>query len=311
VLCRLLEREGLEVRVAGNGTAALEMLVEAAPDVILLDVQMPGPSGFEVCATIKGNPETRFIPVILITGLGRVEDRIRGIEVGADDFIVKPFDRHEVVARVRSLSRVKRATDGLERAELVLLALARSIEGRDPYTQGHCERLSRYATALGDRLGLPTPELVALERAGTTHDIGKVAVPDAILLKKGPLTDEEWTVMRQHPVTGEHICKPIKSFKLVRPIIRHHHERLDGSGYPDGLMGDNIPLTARVLSVVDVFDALTTRRSYKHAMRTDDALEVMATEGRKGWLDREIVPEFRDLVLQGGLLDAVTAGNPA
>lgn len=300
VLSRLLQKEGFEVQVAEDGTGALRKVREFQADVILLDVKMPGANGFDVCAELKSNPETQFIPVILLTGLGRREDRIRGIDVGADDFIMKPFDRLEVVARVRSLARVKRATDELERAELVLFALARTIEGRDPYTEGHCERLSRYGATLGRRMGLCSQEIRALERAGIVHDIGKVVVPDAILLKPGPLTEEEWAVMRQHPVTGEHICEPIKSFRLVRPIIRHHHERFDGSGYPDGLVGTAIPITARILAVVDVYDALTTERPYKRAMPSPMALEQMAIEVERELLDPDIFRVFRETIRESG-----------
>jgi putative two-component system response regulator len=169
-------------------------------------------------------------------------------------------DRAELLARVRSLLTLKHRTDELERAESVLFSLARSIEGKDPYTHGHCERLSDYSARLGEHLGLAEDEITALRRAGVVHDIGKVAVPDAILLKPSRLTEEEWKLIKEHPVVGERICAPLKSFRLVLPIIRHHHEKLDGTGYPDGLRGEAIPITARVLQIVDVYDALTTER---------------------------------------------------
>jgi len=204
-----------------------------------------------------------------------------------------------LLARVRSLLNLKAYTDELERAESVLFVLARSIEGKDPYTQNHCERLSTYSAALGQRLGLPADQITALRRAGIVHDIGKVAVPDAILLKPGKLTSEEWAIMREHPVVGERICAPLKSFKLVLPIIRHHHERLDGSGYPDGLKGDQIPMTARVLQVVDVYAALNTERPYKRALSSEEALGTMEEEVRKGWWDPKMLAEFRKLILEG------------
>jgi len=209
-----------------------------------------------------------------------------------------PQDRAELFARVRSLLSLKAHTDELERAESVLYALARSIEGKDPYTEGHCERLAEFSARLGARVGLPEEQLTALRRAGTVHDIGKVAVPDAILLKPGPLTAEEQVIMRQHPVVGERICAPLKSFRLVLPIIRHHHERLDGSGYPDGLKCDAIPLTARVLQLVDVYDALTTERPYKCAISVPEALAMMEDEVRKGWWDRDLFAEFLQLVAE-------------
>ena len=208
---------------------------------MLLDVMMPRLNGFEVCEKIKNNPETYLIPVVLITALSDKQDRIEGIRVGADDFLTRPVDRTELLARVRSLLKLKQRTDELERAESVLFTLARSIEGKDPYTHGHCERLSQYSARLGEHLGLSEDQLIALRRAGVVHDVGKIAVPDAILLKPSSLTAEEWKLMREHPVVGERICAPLKSFRFVLPIIRHHHEKFDGSGYPDGLAGRRHP----------------------------------------------------------------------
>src|SRR6266478_4563526 len=271
-----LVAEGLEVVTAPDGRSSLEEFARLKPDLVLLDVNMPFLDGFEVCRRLKSNPETRLTPVVLVTGLTGREDRVRGIKSGADGFLSKPVDQSELLARVRSLLKLKAHTDELERAELVLFALARSIEGKDTYTQGHCERLSEYASALAEHLNLPEDEIIALRRAGVVHDVGKVAVPDAILLKPGRLTEEEWKVMREHPVVGERICAPLKSFRLVLPIIRHHHEKLDGTGYPDGLSRHNIPVMARVLQIVDVYDALTTQRPYKRAFSVSEALETMA-----------------------------------
>jgi putative two-component system response regulator len=233
-----------------------------------------------------------------VTALSNTEDRVRGITAGADDFLTKPVDRSELLARVRSLLKLKAHTDELERAESVLFALARSIEGKDPYTQDHCARLSDYASRLGERLRLSSDQLTALHRAGIVHDIGKVAVPDAILLKPGRLTDGEWIIMRQHPVVGERICAPLKSFRLVLPIIRHHHEKLDGTGYPDGLKGEEIPITARILQIVDVYDALTTARPYKRALSALEALEIMAQEVRRGWWDSNVFSAFGKLIAE-------------
>jgi putative two-component system response regulator len=218
-------------------------------------------------------------------------------------------DRVELLARVRSLIKLKQHTDELERAESVLFSLARSIEGKDPYTHGHCERLSTFGSALGKRMGLSEPQNVALRRAGIVHDIGKVAVPDSVLLKPGRLTPEERLLMQEHPVVGERICQPLKSFQLVLPIIRHHHEKLDGSGYPDGLRGDAIAITARVLQIVDVYDALTTERPYKKAFSTDEALRTMQEEVAKGWWDAHVLDEFECLIrTEGARLLAKSAG---
>jgi putative two-component system response regulator len=236
-----------------------------------------------------------LIPVILVTGLSDKESRIEGIRVGADDFLTRPVDRTELLARVRSLLKLKLRTDELERAELVLFSLARSIESKDPYTHGHCERLAEYSSHLGIQLGLPDDHITALRRAGVVHDVGKVAVPDAILLKPDRLTEEEWKIMREHPAVGERICAPLKSFRLVTPVIRHHHEKFDGSGYPDGLRGEAIPICARVLQVVDVYDALTTERPYKKAFSSNEALQTMKEEVAKGWWDPNIFEEFARL----------------
>ena len=278
LLDELLTAQGFRVVTVPDGAAAVEELSKTQVDLVLLDVMMPHLNGFEVCQKIKSNPETYLIPVVLITALSDKQDRIEGIKAGADDFLTRPVDRAELLARVGSLLKLKQRTDELERAEAVLFTLARSIEGKDPYTHGHCERLSEYSARLGERLKLSEGQLIALRRAGVVHDVGKVAVPDSILLKPGRLTEEEWKVMREHPVVGERICAPLKSFRLVLPIIRHHHEKLDGSGYPDGLRGDAIPVTARVLQIIDVYDALTTERPYKKAFSIADALLTMNGE---------------------------------
>jgi putative two-component system response regulator len=230
--------------------------------------------------------------------------------VGADDFLSRPVDRSELLARVRSLLKLKYRTDELERAGLVLFSLARSIEGKDPYTHGHCERLAEYSACLGEHLGLAEDQIIALRRAGVVHDIGKVAVPDAILLKPGRLTADEWKLVQQHPIVGERICAPLKSFRLVLPILRHHHEKLDGSGYPDGLRGEAIPLTARVLQIVDVYDALTTVRPYKPALSITDALQTMKQEVAQGWWDPHIFDQFERLV-RDGTTDFLSRGAAA
>ena len=296
----LLERQGYDVRTALDGASALRECAAFRPDLILLDVMMPGRDGFEVCQEIKSNEETRLIPVVLITGLSDKSDRIRGIEAGADDFLSKPIDVSELDARVRSLLRLKAFTDELEHAESVLLALALSIESRDPYTHGHCTRLAEFSARLGERLGLPADDIVALRRAGVVHDIGKVIVPDAVLLKPGPLNAEERHVIKQHAASGEHICAPLKSFRSVLPIIRHHHERWDGSGYPDGLSGDAIPLLARVLQIADVYDALTTKRPYRGALTQSEAWEILQSEVNRGWWNGNIVREFRSMISMEG-----------
>src|SRR5579863_3711678 len=199
----LLRREGFEVRDAADGPAAIQECATFRPDLILLDIMMPGMDGFEVCRRIKATPETRLTPVVLITGLTATEDRIKGINAGADDFQCKPIDLNELLARTRSLLRLKQYTDELENAESVLLSLAYSIEARDPYTRGHCERLAEMSSQLGERLGLPEEHIKALRRAGIVHDIGKVIIPDAILLKPGPLSEEEIEVRSEERRVGK------------------------------------------------------------------------------------------------------------
>ncbi len=312
LLEELLTAQGCKVITVPDGAAAVEELARTQVDLVLLDVMMPRLNGFEACEKIKNSPDTCLIPVIMITALSDKQDRLEGIKVGADDFLSRPVERTELLARVQSLLKLKQRTDELERAESVLFSLARSIEGKDPYTHGHCERLARYSARLGEHLKLSEEQLIALRRAGVVHDVGKIAVPDAILLKPGRLTAEEWTLIKEHPVVGERICAPLKSFRLVLPIIRHHHEKFDGSGYPDGLRGEAIPVTARVLQIVDIYDALTTDRPYKKAFSVTDALQTMKEEVAKGWWDPHIFDQFEQLVRSGAadfLSRSVAAGR--
>jgi putative two-component system response regulator len=304
LLVDLLEDEGHEVLAASDGTAALRILLEKSVDLALLDVMMPGETGFSICREAKNSKATRLIPIVLVTGLSNSSDRVLGIEVGADDFLNKPIKREELLARVRSLLRMKNYVDELEEAETVLFTLALGIEAKDPYTEGHCQRLSTYAVALGKRLGMAEEQLTALRRAGIVHDIGKLGVPEHILQKAGPLTDEERMKMMAHSAIGERICTPLRSFRPVLPIIRHHHEKLDGTGYPDGLKDGDIPLAARILTTVDVYDALTTNRPYRQASPPHVAIEIMREEVKKGWWDADLVKEFETVVLRGLPIDA-------
>ncbi len=296
LLTSLLEAEGHQVFPVGNGNEALRTFQEQDIDLALLDVMMPGKSGFSVCRELKSARATQLIPVVLVSGLTDSSDRVLGIDVGADDFLSKPVRREELLARVRSLLRIKDYVDQLEEAETVLFSLALGIEAKDPYTEGHCQRLSNYSMALAKAVGLKEDQVTALRRAGIVHDIGKLGVPEHILQKPGPLTDVERNKMKEHPVIGERICAPLRSFGLVLPIIRHHHEKLDGTGYPDGLKSGHIPLTARVLTIVDVYDALTTNRPYRQASSASTALEIMRDEAKEGWWDRELVEEFANIV---------------
>jgi putative two-component system response regulator len=292
LLAALLTAEGYQVICAEDGEQALNLIKSQELDLALLDVVMPKRTGFTVCQIIKSNPETRLIPVVLVTSLDNSNDRLHGVMCGADDFLSKPVNKHELLARVHSLVRLKQFTDEMDNAEAVLFSLALTIEAKDPYTEGHCDRLSKYSVAMGERLGVPNETLVALRRGGLIHDIGKLAVPEHILLKPGPLTPEERKIMEKHTTEGEKICAPLKSFRHVLPIIRHHHEKLDGSGYPDGLKGEQIPLTARILQVTDIYDALTTDRPYRKALPLDTALSIMRDEVKRGWWDGSLIDQL-------------------
>src|SRR5947209_20093246 len=292
LMSQLLGMRGYDVVTASSAEQAEAEVSRQTPDLILSDVMMPGRSGYDFCRGLKENPSTRLIPFVLITGLSDSSDKVRGIEAGADDFLNKPVLAEELIARVKSLLRLKEFTDELETADSVLCTLGLIVEGRDPYTEGHCERLAERASDLGRHLGMDEDSILALKRGGYLHDLGKIAVPDDILKKGSDLTAAEWAVMKLHPITGENICKPLHSLSLVLPIIRHHHEHTDGSGYPDGLTRSEIPLLPRVLQVVDVYDALRTARSYKPAQSHEFASQTMREEAARGLWDAELVDEF-------------------
>jgi len=274
---------------------ALGILESEKVDLVVVDMVMPELSGPDFCHRLKSNREMQLIPVLMTTSVQGVENEIVSLESGADDFLLKPLKPTLVRARVQTMLRHKAATDSLDEAESILFALAQSVEQRDRYTGLHCERLATYSVALAQAMGIARAEQLALFRGGYLHDIGKVSIPDSILFKGGVLSEEEWDVMRLHTVRGEEICRPMKSLAPVLPIIRSHHERWDGSGYPDGLAGPDIPLLARILQVADIYDALTTSRPYKPAFPHAHAVEVMMEEANRGWRDPELVPLFAEI----------------
>jgi len=287
---------GFEVWQALDGETGFLLARERQPDVILLDVMMPGIDGYEVCRRLKADEETRLLPVVFFTGLDSRQARLRGLEVGATDFLSKPFDLVELEVRVRNLVHFRRLTQDLDDAEKMLFAVARAIEARDEGTGEHCDRLSQLAAHLGEHVGMDPEAVKALRRAGYLHDIGKIAVPDAVLLKPGRLNEAEWHVMKTHVEIGVKICAPLRTLRPVLPIIRHHHEHGDGTGYPDALKNDAIPLLARVFQVVDVFDALTNERPYRKALPVAEALAVQRNETSRGWWDKEIFEAFSAMV---------------
>jgi putative two-component system response regulator len=305
----LLRREGYAVVSVRDRRSILELTAREQPDVVLLDVALPGSCGFELCLTLKLNPATRMIPVVLITDSQDRDQRTRGLEAGADDFFTRPINVAELRARLRSLVRLRRFTDDLESAQTIIQCLATTIEARDPATGGHCQRLARYATTLGAALDLPDDELEVLRDGGFLHDIGKVALPDDILLKPARLTPLERTKMKSHTIIGDALCAPFRSLHRVRPIVRHHHERLDGSGYPDRLMGNDVPFLAQIISLADTFDALTSIRPYKPALTRERAFEELMIEAERGWRRRDLTAEFIALA-RSGQLDMRDAGHP-
>jgi len=293
---KLLTADGYTVVSAADGIAALDLVYQHRPDVILLDVSMPGIDGIEVCRRLKSDPATHLTPVVLVTGLSELHDRIKGIEAGADDFLSKPVHPHELRARVASLSRVKHLIDALDSAEAAFMALALTIEARDPTTKGHCERLATRAVLLGRTLGLTQEDLNALHRGGYLHDLGKVGVPDSVLLKPGRLTDTEFALMKKHTEIGDSLCAPLQSLRDVRPIVRSHHERLDGSGYPNGLRGDEVPVLAQIVGILDVYDAMTSNRPYRSALDAETATRYLQEEVAQGRFASVYVEAFLDML---------------
>jgi putative two-component system response regulator len=298
---RWLAAQGYAVIAVGNGTAALDAVRQQSPDVVLLDIAMPGLNGVEVCRRIKGEQATRLTPVILVSAVDGVQDRIAGLAAGADDFLSKPPDATELLTRVGAVVKVKRYTDDLDSAASIVTTLATMIEARDGHSEGHCYRMANYAAALGRRLSLDADALQALQRGGMLHDIGMLAIPESVILKSGPLEPSELEMVRTHTTVGDSLCANLRSLQAVRPIVRHHHERRDGSGYPDRLGGDEIPLLAQIISVVDVYDAVTTRRAYQQSRSGDQAIGILRSEVEKGWRDHDLVEEFVTLIAEGKL----------
>ena len=298
---RWLSSHGYSVASADDGEAALEAVRHQPPDVVLLDVAMPKLSGVEVCRRIKQDNTTRLTPVILVSAVDGVADRIAGLAAGADDFLSKPVNPAELLTRVGAVVRVKRYTDDLDSAASIVTTLATMIESRDGHSEGHCYRMANYAAALGRRLHLDADDLQALRRGGMLHDIGMLAIPEAVIQKSGPLDPDEFDVVKTHTTVGDSLCANLRSLQSVRPIVRHHHERRDGSGYPDRLQGDSIPLLAQIISIVDVYDAVTTRRAYQPEKSANEAIAILRGEVAKGWRSHDLVEEFISLIGDGKL----------
>lgn len=306
LIAEIFSGDEYQVTFASNGQEALEWLTKRSFDVLLLDNNMPGMSGLELCRTLRSTPHHAMLPVILVTGMNSHYDLSRAFAAGVDDFIGKPFSPMELLARVRSAARRKFATDQLDNAESILFTLAHMVEARDPTTGIHCARLSHLGQQFGLRLGLSQDELTALRRGAILHDLGKVAIPDAILNKRGPLTPEERQVMSQHPVIGAKLCQGLATMKDTWPIIRHHHEQYNGGGYPDGLQGEAIPLLARIFQILDIYDALKHKRPYKEALPLERVLAILTHEAGLGQSDPNLVAEFVDFSRNTSLFTAPT-----
>ncbi|MBA7593479.1 putative cyclic di-GMP phosphodiesterase [subsurface metagenome] len=296
----LLSVAGYHVVTASNGEEALVMVEKESPDLILIDAMMPKMDGFEVCAVLKSKEETRLIPVVMVTPVEETEHKIRGFEAGVDDFLHRPINSVELLARVRCLVRTKRLNDELVNVENAIIALATAIEAKDPYTEGHVDRVANYALILGKEAGIAPWELQALRKAAILHDVGKIGIDESILLKPGSLTEEEFNQLKTHSVIGERICRPLGQDRLILEVIRHHHERYDGKGYPDGLAGEDIPIAARIMAVVDAYDALTSDRPYRARRSQEQAVEILKQEAGKQF-DPKLATAFVSLLETGRL----------
>jgi len=296
ILVDLLGTEGYILDTAQDGEEAVQKALAAPPDLILMDVSMPRLTGFEACRRLKADERTHLVPIVLVTGLLAREDRIQGIAAGCDDFLTKPVDSEQLMARTRNLLRTKSLVDELEQAENVLVSLANALDAKDNYTRGHSERVAKYAEALGVAVGLGRLESRNLRRAGLLHDIGKIGTNLEYLHKPGPLTTAEYEEVKKHPVIGYEICRPLRTMAPLLPLIRGHHERLDGRGYPDNLRGEQVPVSLRCLTVADVYDAITSDRSYRKALPRERALQIMRDEASTGMWDARLVDLFFEQV---------------
>ncbi|MFZ5631349.1 MAG: HD-GYP domain-containing protein [Bacillota bacterium] len=283
-----------DVVEANDGREALKKVAEEKPDLILLDVMMPGVDGYSVLSIIKNSEKTRFIPVILITALSGLDEKIKSLEKGADEFITKPFDPMELLARMKNLLRIKKLQDELENTHNVVISLAMALEAKDDYSVNHSKRASFYAEKLAQKVYSTKANHERIRLAGLLHDIGKIGIKDSILLKPGRLEPEELRIIKQHPVVSEKICSSISVFEPILPYIRHHHERYDGKGYPDGLAENKIPLGARILAIADAFDALTSDRPYRRAYSQEQAMEILREGAGTQW-DPVLVSRFYEI----------------
>ena len=295
-----LESQGYEVLIAESQDTAEQLCVHLQPDLVLLHDHHPRLDGADLCRRLKQEPLNKLTPIVLISSSPTPAEVLRGREAGAADFWETPCSLREALGRIEAFLRLKSYID--EQAKAVVMALARTVDARHSATDDHSSHLADYAAKLGENLGMTEQELEELRLGCLLHDIGKISIPDSVLLKPAPLSAEETQIVHQHPITGEKICAPLKSLRRILPLIRHHHERMDGSGYPDGLRGENIPLPARVLQIADVYDALVKDRPYRTALSPDEALEILRQEAAQGRLDAPLVSKFCRLCQTGAVL---------
>ena len=302
----VLERAGYVVRIVDNGSDALAEITRDPPDVALLDIGMPQMDGMEVTRRLRNDPATALLPIILVTGRGRLEDKVAGLNAGASDFITKPFEPAELLARVASNRRLSTATR-LENTRDVLVALASAIDAEDPVTEHHGDRVAQLAASVAALAGLGGEAIEAIRYGAVLHDVGKIGIAEAVLNEPGELTGEERTEMQRHPLIGAGILRHLRLGALIGPIVRGHHEWWDGSGYPDHLAGEAIPVGARIVSVVDAYDAMTHARPYRLALSPDEArAELVRTRGT------QFDPDMVDLLLahlEAGERVAATGGS--
>lgn len=292
----VFQREGYTVRMALGADPALEICNKCSIDIAILDVMMPGINGFELCKKLKSQTTKYFFPVILLTALNDKKSRITGLECGADDFISKPFDVLELLTKVRSLLKLKELHEELDHSENIIFSLAAAMEATDYYTKGHSTRVGALAKKFGAFLGFPEKELEILKKAGILHDIGKIGFTEKILKKPAGLTEEEKNILKKHPLIGESICRPLLSLQSILPGIRSHHERWDGAGYPDTLSGEDIPLIARILGILDSYDAMVSVRPYRDEKTTEHVLTIMEKEQYSGQWDPELTGLFLQMI---------------
>lgn len=300
VLSRLLAREGFQVRTVESGEQALEEITNRPPDLLLLDVTMPGMSGFEVTRAVRHMPSGQLLPIALITGLADSASRVIGLASGADEFIDKPFEPKVLIARVHALLRVKHLTDQLESTENVIFTLARTVEARDSCTDTHLWRLAEYSRTIALAMGCSPEDARYAWYGGVLHDIGKIGIDESVLKKPGALTPEEFNEVKRHPDIGAEIVRSMRFAPIVSPIIRSHHERWDGHGYPQGIGGEDIPLAARIVAVADSWDAMITDRPYRQALDHQEASSRLHKGAGTQW-DQTVVDVFVDLLVHGEL----------